>query len=56
VGLAVSEWSQTLIVFLSCSIPQCELDGLAIDTAVCDIVLEYCGHISLYQKSARVLR
>lgn len=45
-GFGVSQWSQSLIVFLSRRIPQCQLDGTAIDSTIGHIVLKYRWHLT----------
>ena len=45
-GFGVSQRSQSLIVFLSGCIPQCQLDRTAIDSTIRHIVLKYRGHLT----------
>ena len=46
-GVGVRERSETVVVFLAGGIPQSELDVLAIDLHVGDVVLEDCRYVDL---------
>lgn len=54
VGLRVGEWSQTVVLFLPCSIPQGEFDCLASRRMcwVCDVVFEDCWDVFLRRGGA----
>lgn len=45
--LTVSQWSQTLIIFLACCIPERQLYGFSVHATVCNIILENGGYVSL---------
>jgi hypothetical protein len=47
VGVGVREGSQTIIVFLSGCIPQCQLNVLSINLDICYIVLKDSRNIDL---------
>lgn len=47
VGFGVGEGSEALVVFLAGGVPEGELDGFAVDAAVCYVVLEDSGYVSL---------
>lgn len=47
VRVGVGERAQTVVVFLACGIPEGELDVLAIDLDVGDVVLEDGGYVHL---------
>jgi hypothetical protein len=36
----VTEWTEAVVVFHTCSIPYCQLDMLSIDFNICDVVLK----------------
>lgn len=45
----VGERAQTVVIFLACGIPEGELNVLAVDLYVGDIVFENSGHIDLHR-------
>ena len=47
VRLGVGQWSEALVVFLACGVPEGQLDGLAVDAAVGYVVFEDCGDVAL---------
>jgi len=47
VGVGIGKRSQTIVIFLTCGIPQSELDVLAIDLDVGDVVLKDGGDVDL---------
>lgn len=46
-GLAVSEWSQPFVIFLSCRIPQRQLYGFAVYSTVGHVILKHRGYVAL---------
>ena len=46
-GVRVREWSQAVIVFLPCGIPQSQLNVLSINFNIRDVVLEDSWDIDL---------
>ena len=46
-GVGIGEWAKTVVVFLASRIPQRELDVLAVDLHIGDVVLEHGGDIDL---------
>ena len=46
-GVGVAERPQTVIVFLTSSIPQGQLDVLAVNFDICHVVLEDGGNVDL---------
>lgn len=56
VGIGIGKRSKTVVIFLTSSIPKGELDVLAIDLNIGDIVLENGGDIDLRDKSLVVAR
>ena len=50
----VGERPEAFVVFLAGCVPEGELDGFAIYAAVCDVVLEYCGDVSLLAIAVRL--
>lgn len=51
VGVGITERTETIVVFLAGGIPKCELDTLAINFDVCDVVLKYGRDIDLLSNS-----
>lgn len=49
VRVRVGERAQTVVIFLACGIPEGELNVLAVDLYVGDIVFENSGHIDLHR-------
>ena len=47
VRVGVRQGTETIVVFLACRIPESELDVLAVDLDIGDIVLEHGGDIDL---------
>jgi len=45
VGLGVGEWSQSVVIFLSCCIPQSQADGLSINHHTGGVVVENCRYV-----------
>ena len=56
IGFRVGKWSETVIFFLTCSIPQRQLDCLAAWLVVCvgDVVLEDCRDVFLVSISQSI--
>lgn len=53
ISLGIRERSQSVVVFLACSIPQRQLDRLVIELNTCNIILKYSGNITLLSMSKR---
>jgi hypothetical protein len=47
VGVRITEGSKTIVVLLACSIPKRQLDMLAIDFDICNVVLEDSWDVDL---------
>jgi hypothetical protein len=47
VGVRITEGSETIVVLLARSIPKRQLDMLAIDFDICNVVLEDGGDVDL---------
>jgi hypothetical protein len=47
VGVGVGKRAQTVVIFLTCGIPESELDVFAVDLDIGDVVLEDSGNIDL---------
>lgn len=47
-GVGVAEGSEAIVVFLAGSIPERQLDVLAVDLDIGDVVLEHGGDIDLF--------
>ena len=45
VCFGVGKRARAFVVFLSCRVPECKLDRLAVDAAVCYVVLEDCRYL-----------
>lgn len=50
VRVGVRERAQTVVVLLACGIPEGELDVLAVDLYVGNVVLEDSGHVDLHRE------
>ena len=47
VGLRVRQWAKTIVVLLTSSIPEGQLNMLSVDLYIGDVVLEHGGNIDL---------
>ena len=47
----ITEGPETIVIFLASGIPKGELNVLAIDFHVCDVVLEHCWDVDLDRRN-----
>lgn len=50
-GVWIAEGPETIVIFLASGIPKGELNVLAIDFHVCDVVLEHCWDVDLDRRN-----
>jgi hypothetical protein len=47
-GAGIAERSETVVLFLTCCIPQSELDVLSVNIDIGNVAFEYVGKVNLF--------
>lgn len=54
-GVGVGQGAETVVIFLTSGIPEGELDVLAVNLNVGDVVLEDSGNVDLYGRESQYM-
>jgi hypothetical protein len=52
VAFWVTQWPQTIILLLTCRVPQCNFNDFALKLSVCHVVLKHSGDVCLVRLAA----